>query len=225
MSRRIDCSIDWSLVKAACVRRGVLGDPNGVRPLLLWVQDVIQSTNADPDEAREAFEVVTAAALEFDRLEAGVTQSPVRPGAARRYRDTHRFVTLNPDEAARIHTPWIERACMTYNEWEQEVEIHRDARRAENRRRVERIQKQYDRPLSRSRALAIDEAARESLAVAAGARLANGIARGVQCPSCSRRSLWWAVAKGWAYCDHKNSCEWSGPLDIVADAIGVEAGW
>ena len=73
-----------------------------------------------------------------------------------------------------------------------------------------------DRDATAARILAIDPDARRALAVAMGATLASRaageIARAMLCRACGRPSVWWAISKGWARCDHVNTCGWSGPL-------------
>lgn len=214
-------SINWQKVKAAVVRVGVLGDADGVRPLMEWTQRVLHDSSADPDDLALAFEVIHAAATEFDRLEAGVTQTKPRPGAAMRYRKTHRFVYLNPDKVERPTRPWVEGPCMTEQEWEAAEERATAKRRESARKAVARMY--ADRPMSAAQALRVDEDTRTNLARDLGAKISGSIARGLVCPSCSRRSLWFALPKGWARCDHKESCGFEGPLDIVAGAAGVGA--
>lgn len=223
MTRRawVDARVDWQQVKLACEVSGTIGRHDGVRPLLMWAQRVLHDRNPEPGDLRAAAEVLAAAAMDFDRLEAGVTQSPPRPGAAMRYRQTHRFVYLNPDEMERAEVPWIEGPCMTKEEWAEAQEAARARRREETRRVVAKMVS--ERPATVKRLLSVDQDAREGVARQLGGVVANGIARRVPCPSCGRKSVWFAIEKGWAHCDHRSSCGFDGPLDIVAGTTGSEA--
>jgi hypothetical protein len=75
------------------------------------------------------------------------------------------------------------------------------------------------------RALSSDTDARRSLAEVCGAELFEGtgstIARRMTCPACGRPAVWWAVRRGWAYCNHRVSCGWSGHLLDYARLVGA----
>lgn len=80
-----------------------------------------------------------------------------------------------------------------------------------------------------STALRDDPAMRRRLAELIGARVtgADGSerAKGAACPSCGQASVWWLIAPGRAVkaeCDHRNTCGWSGFLDELAKASGLE---
>jgi len=70
-----------------------------------------------------------------------------------------------------------------------------------------------------ARQLRTEPAARELVAELVGARVSDGKARHAPCPACRRPAVWWALVPsgaGWAYCNHRNSCGWAGPLDDLA---------
>lgn len=67
--------------------------------------------------------------------------------------------------------------------------------------------------------LRTDPAARERVAELVGARIMGGRARHAPCPACHRPAVWFALVPtgaGWAYCNHRQSCGWTGPLDELA---------
>lgn len=70
------------------------------------------------------------------------------------------------------------------------------------------------------RRLREEPAAREALALAIGARLTGSgpdqRASGIRCPACGARSVWFLVEPAKqrrAYCNHRNTCGWNGPLE------------
>lgn len=67
--------------------------------------------------------------------------------------------------------------------------------------------------------LRTDPAARERVAELVGATVQGGKARRAPCPACGQRSVWWPLVPdgaGRAFCNHRNSCGWTGPLDELA---------
>lgn len=82
------------------------------------------------------------------------------------------------------------------------------------------------RRLARRR-LANEPEARERAASYLQARLRGRRAEGVACPGCARASVWFWLEPGRmsaARCNHRNSCGWYGPLDLLLDAAGAAVG-
>lgn len=74
----------------------------------------------------------------------------------------------------------------------------------------------------RAEQLKVDPVARRALAESLGARLAGDgaheTAKGVICPQCGDRSVWWPIvpqAIPQAMCHHRKSCGWHGWLDAL----------
>ena len=64
-------------------------------------------------------------------------------------------------------------------------------------------------------ALDDDPAVRERAGLMLGGQIRRGCATKVRCPSCGRASVWWALRPetcGAAFCDHRGSCGWAGPI-------------
>jgi len=69
-----------------------------------------------------------------------------------------------------------------------------------------------------------DRGTRAALADGMGATLRAGIARGMACPQCKRRSAWYGLDAGKstsARCNHANSCGWYGSVYDLALANGM----
>jgi hypothetical protein len=82
------------------------------------------------------------------------------------------------------------------------------------------------RRLARRR-LAEEPEARQRAAQHLGARLVGRRAEGVPCPQCARPSVWFWLEPGrmgGARCNHRNSCGWDGPLDVLLDVREVGGG-
>lgn len=83
-----------------------------------------------------------------------------------------------------------------------------------------RIQAEIRRKLSE------DPAARKALGRALGGAVGADLVRGVRCPKCNRRDVWFPVhpdKKRTAECNHRNSCGWFGGLAELALSLGVAA--
>lgn len=101
--------------------------------------------------------------------------------------------------------------------------LRREEEAARARRRAERAQRVTGRPMGerslywhRYRTLRSCPDARRDLALSLGGRVVEGssTARGVPCPACGRRSLWWYLAprrQHRAHCNH-GECAFSAPL-------------
>lgn len=77
----------------------------------------------------------------------------------------------------------------------------------------------YSRNTSEAvKAMETNPHSRQALAERLGARLNDGLARGISCPRCSRKEVWFPIERsgGWAQCNHQNSCGWNGPLRELA---------
>lgn len=51
------------------------------------------------------------------------------------------------------------------------------------------------------------------------------VAAAARCPACGHFSVWWPIdprGAGKALCHHRNSCDWSGWLDTLLEAAGVD---
>ena len=79
----------------------------------------------------------------------------------------------------------------------------------------------------RAEILRHDPDARRAAALDAGGRVVGAgsaeVARGVPCPSCGRRSVWWPITptgSPQALCQHRESCGWRGWLDVLLSAVG-----
>ncbi len=106
---------------------------------------------------------------------------------------------------------------------------------AENRKKAEQsislrdkyMATKYNRVLSPAQQHRVDThqrkaltpAERQSIAVSKGGRITGDIVRGIVCPNCNRRSVWFyidpsshAIPMYSARCNHKNSCNWYGKL-------------
>jgi len=96
----------------------------------------------------------------------------------------------------------------------EERERHQRRRREDMRRRQCSTS---ERDRTAGALLATDAEARRRVAVDCGGQLLAStggaeIARALRCPSCGRLSVWWAIPRGWARCNHANSCGWSGSV-------------
>jgi len=109
---------------------------------------------------------------------------------------------------------------------EQDEQRRRDEQRRAN---LARIPRTHDDLTGAARAaakiLAIDPDARLRLAESVGAdvlRLGEGamMARRAMCPRCSRRDVWWAISRGWARCNHVQSCGYAASLYDYATEVG-----
>ncbi len=127
----------------------------------------------------------------------------------------------------RLHGPLLDLTDVA-----NETERARVAAEAERKARAERARREVAEVYARAdgvsgenrRLLRDDPTAREDLALALGADIRdNGVsrkARRVPCPACGRPAVWWAIEKGWAKCNHRNSCGWEGPLHQLATLTG-----
>ena len=88
------------------------------------------------------------------------------------------------------------------------------------RREYEERRQRGEIPAGRARGdeLKHDPGARAALGLALGGRVTGGYVKGVPCPACGRRSVWWlveAAEKYSAQCAHESSCRWWGWLDVL----------
>ncbi len=93
--------------------------------------------------------------------------------------------------------------------------LHRPQRRVRSR-------PNHSRRIAQQR-LNHDQSTRLRAAERLGGRVINGRAEELNCPSCSRPSVWFYLEPGHkktASCNHKNSCGWYGYLDQLLDAHG-----
>ena len=77
-----------------------------------------------------------------------------------------------------------------------------------------RIREKGNQETHLRKVLATDSEARRRLAVIAGMDLTHAtsgaeVARRGRCPSCGRPAVWFALAGGWARCNHRQSCGWA----------------
>lgn len=101
-----------------------------------------------------------------------------------------------------------------------------EQRRRDNLARVRRdVESMDDAERSAAKILALDPDARLALAESVGAdvlRAGGGamIARRAVCPQCGKNDVWWAISRGWARCNHVNSCGYAAPLyDYARETI------
>tara|TARA_Y100000590_G_scaffold200145_2_gene227395 strand:+ start:7773 stop:8594 length:822 start_codon:yes stop_codon:yes gene_type:complete len=83
-------------------------------------------------------------------------------------------------------------------------------------RATDRIKREWD-IIKKRRDPALNESrsAREALAARVGAALTPVKAKSITCPACAKTSVWFWLEPGKqnnAYCNHENSCGWSGHL-------------
>jgi hypothetical protein len=102
-----------------------------------------------------------------------------------------------------------------------------ESRRRANLDRVRRdVDNQGDAEKAAAKILALDPDARLALAESVGAdvvTLGAGsiMARRAPCPQCGGAEVWWSIDRGWARCNHANSCGYAAPLyDYARGVIG-----
>ena len=131
-----------------------------------------------------------------------------------------------PHETRREAGEWLDLYDTAEALWDEEAaraeEVAREARaRIEELKR--RVNSRGDRDAVAARLMAIDPDTRLALGQRVGAQHmpgeGGGIVRRAPCPACGRRDVWWAVSKGYARCNHANSCGWTGPLHEYARGV------
>jgi hypothetical protein len=199
--------------------------PEGLDSLLAWASRGIHE--GDGPTFDMAADVVEMAALDFGGLEALVLGRPVEVGARRRFRERRTEWHPNPDrmtwERVNATVPDQPKFVFTVQPlvrgpvWTMAERAGAVARADEER--VERArQRAQDNPGRRQR-VEMDAGQREALAVSLGGRRTGESVRGVTCPSCAERSVWWfvdPVGKTWtgAACAHRKTCGWAGGFEI-----------
>ena len=193
----------------------------GLDWLLGWARNGIEQTG-EP-WASSAADVVEVAALDFDELEALVLGSAPEAGGRRRFRQRGRGWNPDPDRTRwkRVDAsvpghprfvftvqPMISGPVMTTAEQGASVAIA-------DERRVQRAQEAARNSPGRRQRVEMDAGQREALALSLGGRRTGESVRGVTCPSCAKRSVWWfvdPVGRTWtgAACAHRQTCGWAG---------------
>lgn len=133
-----------------------------------------------------------------------------------------------PHEARRERGEWLdlydEAQALAEAEAREKAERQAERERRAAQMRAELAQAADAAPAMR-RLLAIDPDARRRLADRVGADICTDgtgseVARRATCPACGRPDVWWVLARGWARCNHVNSCGWQGTLYDYARVMG-----
>lgn len=207
--------------------------PAGLDWLLGWARDGIEQT-AEP-WAERAAEVVEMAAMDFSGLESLVTGKERRFDARRQFRRRRTGWNPEPDRTKWLRMdasvpgqkpftfvvqPMIEGPVMTLREQAVAV-VSADEQRAEH---AEKMMKATRRAGAR---VPLTTSQREAAGTMAGGRRTGASIRGVMCPSCGRRSVWWYLnpeGHTWsgAACKHRESCGWAGGIRQIAPEAGEQ---
>ena len=114
------------------------------------------------------------------------------------------------------------RGVETLDEHDARMVAEAEANRKRNREAASKAVRWSDKDREIRRRLSKDPDARQAMAVHLRAKVRDGIARGMVCPSCGRPDVWFAIEKGWAKCNHRGSCGWSGSVFDLAAASGTK---
>ena len=125
-----------------------------------------------------------------------------------------------PHESAHVAGDWLDltdRAEQVQADRARRAQQQADSRRRQAERARRQIRERGAQERTLRQVLATDGDARRRVADLAGMTIAQAstggeIARRGLCPACGRADVWFALAKGFARCNHRQSCGWTGSV-------------